>query len=37
VIRQGIEDFKPHVVFNLLEEFAGEAIYDQNVLWILLL
>jgi D-alanine-D-alanine ligase len=31
VIRQGIEDFKPHVVFNLLEEFAGEAIYDQNV------
>lgn len=31
VIRQAIEEFKPHVAFNLLEEFAGEAIYDQNV------
>jgi D-alanine-D-alanine ligase len=31
VIRQAIEEQKPHVVFNLLEEFAGEAVYDQNV------
>lgn len=31
VIRNAIEEFKPHIVFNLLEEFAGEAIFDQNV------
>lgn len=31
VIRTAIETFKPTVAFNLLEEFAGEAIYDQNV------
>lgn len=31
VIRSAIESFKPHIAFNLLEEFAGEAIYDQNV------
>lgn len=30
-IRDTIEEFKPHIVFNLLEEFDGEAIYDQNV------
>jgi D-alanine-D-alanine ligase len=30
-IRQSIETFKPHIVFNLLEEFHGEAAYDQNV------
>ena len=30
-LRQAIHDFKPHIVFNLLEEFDGEAIYDQNV------
>ena len=23
--------WKPHVVFNLLEQFHGEAVYDQNV------
>src|SRR5262249_250961 len=30
-IRDEIEGFKPHVVFTLLEQFHGEAIYDQNV------
>ncbi len=31
VIRQAIEEWKPHIVFNLLEEFSGEAVFDQNV------
>ena len=31
IIRKNIEEFKPHIVFNLLEEFAEEAVYDQNV------
>jgi D-alanine-D-alanine ligase len=31
LVRNAIEEFKPHVAFNLLEEFDGEAIYDQNV------
>ena len=30
-IRQEIADFKPDIVFNLLEEFHGEPAYDQNV------
>ncbi|MGH7657165.1 MAG: D-alanine--D-alanine ligase family protein [Gemmatimonadales bacterium] len=30
-IRDVVESWKPHVVFNLLEEFHGEAVYDQNV------
>jgi D-alanine-D-alanine ligase len=30
-IRDEIENWKPDVAFNLLEEFHGEAIYDQNV------
>jgi D-alanine-D-alanine ligase len=30
-IRTEIEEFKPDVVFTLLEQFHGEAIYDQNV------
>ena len=30
-IRETITEFKPHIVFNLLEEFHGEAVYDQNV------
>jgi D-alanine-D-alanine ligase len=30
-IREAVETWKPHVVFNLLEEFHGEAVYDQNV------
>ena len=30
-IREQIDSFKPDVVFTLLEQFHGEAIYDQNV------
>ncbi len=30
-IREMIENFKPHVVFNLLEEFHEQTGYDQNV------
>ena len=30
-IRYQIENWKPHVVFNLLEQFHGETAYDQNV------
>jgi D-alanine-D-alanine ligase len=30
-IRHVVDEFKPHIVFNLLEEFCGEAIFDQNV------
>ncbi|MHC4940887.1 MAG: D-alanine--D-alanine ligase family protein [Planctomycetota bacterium] len=31
VIRTTIDEFKPHVCFNLLEEFHGIALYDQHV------
>jgi D-alanine-D-alanine ligase len=31
VIREVVEYWKPHLVFNLLEEFDGIAVYDQNV------
>lgn len=31
VIRSAIEEWKPHIAFNLLEEFDGVAVYDQNV------
>jgi D-alanine-D-alanine ligase len=30
-IRSTIEEWKPDIVFNLLDEFQGEAIYDQHV------
>lgn len=30
-IRNSIDEFKPHIVFNLLEEFDGEVLFDQNV------
>ena len=30
-LRTAIDEFKPHVVFNLLEEFRGEAIFDAHV------
>ena len=30
-IRTEIENWKPDIVFNLLEQFHGEAAYDQNV------
>lgn len=31
VMRQAIEEFKPHIAFNMLEEFHGVALYDQHV------
>lgn len=31
VIRDALLDYKPHITFNLLEEFHGVAIYDQHV------
>ena len=31
VIRQAIEDHRPHIAFNLLEEFAGYPLFDQHV------
>ena len=34
-IRHAIEDWKPDIVFNLLDEFQGEAIYDQHVVALL--
>lgn len=30
-VRDVIESFNPDVVFNLLEEFHGETLFDQNV------
>jgi D-alanine-D-alanine ligase len=30
-VREAIEDFKPHVVFNLLEQFHHEPVYDQHI------
>jgi len=30
-VRDEIEDFKPHVVFTLLEQFHYEPVYDQHV------
>lgn len=31
VIHRAVREWKPHIVFNLLEEFGGEAMLDQNV------
>jgi D-alanine-D-alanine ligase len=31
VIRTAVEEWRPHIAFNLLEEFDGLAVYDQNV------
>jgi D-alanine-D-alanine ligase len=31
VVRTAIEEFKPDLIFNLLEEFHGQPLYDQNV------
>ena len=31
VIRHAIETFKPHITFNLLEEFHGESVYRHAV------
>ena len=30
-IRNALEEFKPHIAFNLLEEFDGVAVYDAHV------
>lgn len=30
-IKNAIEEFKPHIVFNLLEEFDGESVFDSHV------
>lgn len=30
-IRDAVETWKPHVVFNLLDQFHGQTAYDQNV------
>src|SRR5215204_2829682 len=30
-IRPTAEEFKPHIVFNLMEAFAGVTTFDQNV------
>jgi D-alanine-D-alanine ligase len=30
-LRREIEQFQPHVAFNLLEEFHGISVYDQHV------
>ena len=30
-IRSAVDEFKPHVIFNLLEEFDGETLYDSHV------
>lgn len=31
LVRRAIREHKPHVAFNLLEEFHGVALYDQHV------
>ena len=31
VIKNSIDEFKPALIFNLLEEFDGEVLFDQNV------
>lgn len=31
VLREALHEWKPHVVFNLLEEFHGSAVYDHSV------
>jgi D-alanine-D-alanine ligase len=34
-IRAAVDEFKPHVAFNLLEEFQGRVLFDQNVVSLL--
>ena len=31
LIRRAIDDFKPHIAFNLLEEFHGVGVHDHHV------
>jgi len=30
-IRDAVQRWKPHIVFNLLEEFQNEAVFDQHI------
>jgi len=30
-IRRAISDYKPHIAFNLLEEFHGNSLYDYHI------
>lgn len=30
-LRKAIDQFKPHIAFNLMEEFHGVSLYDQHV------
>lgn len=30
-LRKGVDEFKPHVAFNLMEEFHGVSLFDQHV------
>lgn len=30
-IRDAVQDFKPYIVFNMLEEFAGVGVFDTHV------
>ncbi|MEP6508607.1 MAG: D-alanine--D-alanine ligase [Gemmatimonadales bacterium] len=34
-IRDAVTEFKPHIVFNLLEEFHNNVLFDQNVVSLL--
>lgn len=34
-IRVAVEEFRPHIAFNLLEEFHGSVLFDQNVVSLL--
>ena len=34
-IRDAVQEFEPHVVFNLLEEFHGNVLFDHNVVSLL--
>jgi len=31
LLRNALNEFKPHIVFNLLEEFDGEPTFDQHI------
>ncbi len=31
IIRSRVEDFKPRLIFNLLEEFDGNVLFDQHI------
>ncbi len=31
LVRKSIEEFKPHIAFNLLEEFQGVAVFDHHI------